>query len=372
MAVAPSSPGKPREWSPRMWQGCNFFAWLELLARNRFAVPVPYWYIAAIVTPVSFVHTMLRWHQHVVFGPRISAARVTSPLFVLGHWRTGTTLLHELLILDDRHTFPDTFFCMVPNHPLVTERFFKRYLSFLMPDKRPMDNMAAGWDRPQECEFALCLLGQPSPYADIAFPNRPPTYPGSLDLSGLTRRELAEWKRTFRRFVQTIAVRDPRRLVLKSPPHTARVPAILDVFPDARFVNVVRDPYVVYSSTVNLWKSMAKKHGLQPLRDTAGIEEKVFREFRLMHERYEEGKKLIPPDRLVEVRYEEYVKDLVGGTKAIYDGLDLGGFDAVRPKLEVYAAKSRNYETNKYPLSDELRAKIRERWGDIIERQGYA
>jgi hypothetical protein len=234
-----------------------------------------------------------------------------------------------------------------------------------------MDNMAAGWDRPQECEFALCLLGQPSPYADIAFPNHPPTFPGSIDLSGLTPRQLADWKRTFRRFVQTISLTDPRRLVLKSPPHTARLPAILDVFPNARFVHVVRDPYVVFASTVNLWKSLAKRHGLQPLRNPDAVEEKVFAEFRLLHERYQEGKKLIPPGRLVEVRYEDFVTDLVGGTQAIYAGLGLGEFDRVRPKVEAYAANSRNYETNKYPITDELKAKVRERWGPIIDQQGY-
>ncbi|HEY2783474.1 MAG TPA: sulfotransferase [Fimbriiglobus sp.] len=370
MAFKP--PAKPREWSPRMWQGCDFFAWLRLLGRNRFAIPLPYWYIAAVATPVSFVHTMLRWHEYVVYRKRIVATPVPiAPLFVLGHWRTGTTLLHELLILDDRHTFPDTFHCMVPNHPLVTEAFFKRWLRFLMPQKRPMDNMATGWDRPQECEFALCLLGQPSPYADIAFPNHPPTYPGSLDLSGLTPRELTEWKKAYYRFVQAITMTDPRRLVLKSPPHTARIPALLDLFPDARFVHIVRDPYVVYSSTVNLWIALAKKHGLQTLRDRSAIEEKVLRNFRVMHERYEEGKKLIPPGRLVEVRYEEIVKDLVGGTEAIYHGIGLDGFEAVRSKVEAYVAKTRNYETNKYAITDELKAKIRDRWGDIITMQGY-
>jgi hypothetical protein len=244
-------------------------------------------------------------------------------------------------------------------------------MRWIVPGKRPMDNMAAGWDRPQECEFALCLLGQPSPYADIAFPNHSPTFPGSIDLSGLTSRQLADWKRTFRRFVQTITLTDPRRMVLKSPPHTARLSAILDVFPNARFVHVVRDPYVVFASTVNLWKSLAKRHGLQPLRNPAAVEEKVFAEFRLLHERYREGKKLIPPGRLVEVRYEDFVTDLVGGTQAIYAGLGLGEFDRVRPKVEAYAANSRNYETNKYPITDELKAKVRGRWGDIIDQQGY-
>src|SRR5207248_706320 len=294
----------------------------------------------------TFAHTCLRWVQDGLYGDKVAETPVPhEPLFVVGHWRTGTTLLHELLILDDRHAYPDTFHCFAPCHPLVSEHFVKTYLWFLMPAKRPMDNMPAGWDRPQEDEFALCLLGQPSPYADLAFPNRPPVFPGSLDLSGLTPRQLAAWKRTFRRFVQTLALKDPRRLVLKSPPHTARVPVLLELFPDARFVHVVRDPYVLFSSTVNLWTSLAKRHGLQTPRGGPALEEKVFREFRVVHERYEATKGLIPPSRLAEVQYEELVKDLVGTMRRVYDGLDLGGFDAVRPKLEAYAERHAGYET---------------------------
>jgi hypothetical protein len=171
--------------------------------------------------------------------------------------------------------------------------------------------------------------------------------------------------------VQALTLRDSRRLVLKSPPHPARLPGVLELFPDARFVQIVRDPYTLFASTVNLWTSMGKKHGFQTPRGGPELDEKVFREFRIIHERYEEGKKLIPAGRLVEVRYEEMVKDLVGGMRQVYEGLQLGEFDAARPALEEYAARSRGYETNKYTIDDAARAKITARWGDIIMAQGY-
>src|SRR5262249_10887562 len=155
-----------------------FFAWIRLLGRNRFAVHPDYLYIAAIVTVVSSLHTALRLLQEAWYGDLVSRTPIRhAPVFILGHWRTGTTLLHEFLILDERHTFPNTYECLDPNHFLLTERFFTRWLGFLMPSRRPMDNMAAGWNRPQEDEFALCMLGQPSPYLTIAFPNRPPQFP---------------------------------------------------------------------------------------------------------------------------------------------------------------------------------------------------
>lgn len=361
-----------REWAPRLWEGADYFTWLRMLARNRMMVEPAYWYIAGIVSVSTFIHTSLRWVQHGMYGEKIAETPIPNePLFVVGHWRTGTTLLHELLILDPSHTYPDTYDCFVPHHTLLSEAFFKKYLRFLAPVKRPMDNMPAGWERPQEDEFALCLMGQPSPYADIAFPNRPPLYPGSLDLSGLTPQQLQTWKKTFRRFVQTVSFNDSRRLVLKSPPHTARIPVLLDLFPDAKFVHIVRNPYVLFSSTVNLWTSMARRHGFQTPRMTEQIEEKVFNEFRIIHERYEAAKSLIPPGRLVELRYEDLVQDLEAGIEHVYSELNLGDYELIRPRIQEYAQRNAKYETNKYPMTSELRSKIRSRWGDIIDRLGY-
>src|SRR5205085_7692779 len=166
--TSPTAAAPPQEWAPRIWEGCDLFAWLLLLLRNRLAVHPSYWYIAVIITVVSFFHTLLRFLQDAWFGERVARTPLReAPLFIIGHWRTGTTLLHEFLILDDRHTYPNTYQCLEPNHFLLTEQLFTRWLPFLMPSHRPMDNMRAGWDRPQEDEFALCMLGQPSPYLPI-------------------------------------------------------------------------------------------------------------------------------------------------------------------------------------------------------------
>lgn len=371
-ALAPKPPAKKEEWSPRLWEGMDFLAWVRLLARNRFAVHPPHWYIAAIVSGMSFTHMVLRWVQLGLYGGRIARTPIPHhPIFVIGHWRTGTTLLHELLILDDRFTYPDTYACLEPNHPLLTADFARRYLNWAVPGRRPMDNMAAGWDRPQEDEFALCMLGLPTTYTDFAFPNRPPLDPGALDLSGLTPAELRRWKHAFRRFLQMLTYRDRRRLVLKSPPHTARVKVLLEMFPDARFVHIVRDPYVVFPSTVNLWKSLGRKHGMQTPRNDSAIREKVFREFRVIYDRLEEAKPLIPAGRFHEVKYETLIKDPVAEMRAVYAGVGLDGFDAYRPKLEEYLSRNAGYETNKYQLPEADREEVTRRWGGVIERYGY-
>ncbi len=362
---------RKRDWSPRIWEGTDVFTWLRMLRDNGFAVQPPYWYIAGIVSVNSVMNTVLRWTLNGWHGERVRDTVIDEhPIFVIGHWRTGTTLLHELLIRDPRFGFPDMQDCFNPHHALLTNHFFKRYAKWMLPDKRPMDNMPFGWERPQEDEFALALLGMPSTYTDFAFPNRPPTHPGALDLSGLTPAQLAKWKRVFVRFLKEVTVRTGKQLVLKSPPHTARVPVLMELFPDAKFVHIVRDPRVVFPSTVNLWKSMALKHGLQT-PTFAGFEEKVLREFRVIYDRLEEARPLFKPGHFAELRYENLVRDPVGELRQVYATLNLEGFDAVRPRIEEYQRQNANYETNKFQLTDEQRAVIEQRWGDVIRRYGY-
>ncbi|HYV39915.1 MAG TPA: sulfotransferase [Gemmataceae bacterium] len=344
---------------------------MRALIRNRFRVGWRQWWVAAVITAVSMVHSALRLIQQLVYGGRIRRTKLRQPpIFIIGHWRTGTTLLHELMVLDERHTFPTSYECFEPNHFLLTEKLFTKVLWFLAPTQRPMDNMATGWDHPQEDEFALCMLGQPSPYWTIAFPNNGPPNPKYYDLEGLSPRALSQWKTAFMRFLQTITVRKRKRLVLKSPPHTCRVKVLKEMFPDAVFIHIVRNPYVVFASTMNLWKSLYRHQGLQT-PTFEGLEDQVFETYLHMHKKLDETRHLVDEDHFYEIRYEDLVRDPVGEMRALYEQLNLGGFDAVLPRLENYLASVAGYETNRYELTPELRARIRRKWGASIERYEY-
>lgn len=367
----PTSSAPAKEWMPRLWQGCDFFAWGRLLLRNRFRVELPYLHIAVIVTFVSACHSVLRWLQELLYAERIRATPVrAAPIFIIGHWRTGTTLLHELLILDPRHGFPNNYQCLEPNHFLLTEGLITRYLSFLMPSQRPMDNMAFGWGTPQEDEFALCMMGQPSPYLKIAFPNNPSPYPESLDLERMSPQARARWKRALLTFVRGLTFKTGKRLVLKSPAHACRIKTLLEVFPDARFLHIVRNPYVVFPSTVNLWKTLYETHGLQKPR-LDGLYDYVFDTFTHLYAKLEEGKRLIPPGHFHELRYEDLVADPMAEMRTVYERLGLGEFEKVLPELRKYLGKTAGYRTNRYERSPELRAQITHRWGEVIRKYGY-
>jgi len=361
-----------RWYHAKLWHGFEFFTWMRLLIRNRFAVG---WHMvpaAFIITMFSILHSFLRGVQWLLLGIPLSRAKVEKPpVFIIGHWRSGTTLLHELMVLDERHIYPDSYQCFAPNHFLISEWVATRLFGFLMPKQRPMDNMAMGWKRPQEDEFALCALGQPSPYWTIAFPNHPPQFQEYLDLKQVPPKAVASWQRTLLRFMRHLSFRrSDKRLILKSPTHTARVRVLLDLFPNARFIHIVRDPYTVYASTVNLWKKMYQAQGLQRPK-FEGLEEYVFNTFLQMYDAFEGDRHLLNDSQFYEIRYEDLVADPVGQLRAIYQQLDLGDIQPALPAIEQYLEETGDYKTNRYQITDELRAQVTHRWARYIQQFGY-
>ncbi len=372
----PTPTNQKRQWRPRMWHGSHATAWWRMLARNGLFIHPKYYGIAFITTLTTAIHAVLRMVQSATHHDQASHTPLAQdPLFIIGHWRTGTTLLHELFIEDARHSFPTTYRCMDPNHFLLTENAFKPYLGFMLPNKRPMDGMATGWEKPQEDEFALAMMGAPSPYWSIAFPNLQPQDTLAYEVENLPAADRRRWEQTFVTFLRECAWAAPpsdRRMVLKSPTHTWRIPILLKLFPKARFVHIVRDPYVVFPSTVNLWRSLQQTHGLQIPRLEA-LEEHVFGTFSWMYKRLEATRSLVPAGQWAEVRYEDLVANPLGQMERLYEELALGGFDRAKPAISTYLEGQQGYETNKFqPLPPEVESDITRRWGEVIDRFGYA
>ncbi len=361
-----------KPWIPRFWDGITFLPWIALLVKNHFAVTPRRIGMAIIIVILSLVNTLLWLLQTIIYGRRIANTKLPEdPIFVIGHWRSGTTMLHEMFVKDSRNTFPDTYACFSPNHFLVSAGIFKPVLKFLLPAKRPMDNMAAGWDHPQEDEFALCNMGLPSPYLTAVFPNREPQAPEYLDMEGVSPDAVRRWQNGLLYFLQCLTVRCAKRIVLKSPPHTARVKTLKALFPHAKFVHIVRDPFVIFPSTINLWKRLYRDQGLQ-LPRFEGLDEYVFRTFERMYEAYFRDEALLDENQLCEVRYEDLVADPVGQMRRIYERLQLGEFESVEPSLAEYVREQKDYKTNRYQITPELQAEISRRWRIYAERYGYA
>ena len=358
-------------WSPRFWHGMPLRVWLPLVAEHHARASLTRWGLMATITAAAAFNSTAEALSNARFRRRLQSPPSTPPpLFIIGHWRSGTTLLHELLMLDDRFCCPNTYQCFAPGHFLLTESFMTAAIGWMIPSKRPMDDVAAGWDRPQEDEFALMNMGAPSPYRRMAFPVTSPDVPVALDVTGLAPADLVRWQGTLRRFLGMLAVADPRRPVLKSPPHTARVGVLAGMFPEARFLHVVRDPFVVFSSTMRLWRSLHDVRGLQ-VDPGDRLERYVFAAFEEMYAAFDRDRATIPEGRLHEIRYEDLVADPVGRLAEAYERLGLEDFARVRGPLEDHARSMKRYRTNTYSHDPRIVAEVARRWRPFIDRYGY-
>ena len=372
-AVKPYMVRNPFPWySPRFWHGMRLGTWLRHLAGHRFVVSPTRIPMAMGITAVGAMNSVLAGLERLVYGRQIERVELAEPpLFILGHWRSGTTFLHELLIRDPEHTYPNTFQCYAPNHFVLTERWLMPLTAFLLPSRRPMDNMTTGWLRPQEDEFALANLGVGSPYLTIMFPSGGPVCREYLDLHDLTPAQRAEWQQAIRLFFQRLAFRNNRRIIVKSPAHTARIRTLVETFPGAKFVHIVRDPYDIYASTVRLWQSLHETQGLHLVKDDSWLAEYVLSSFERMYAAFEEDRRLLGDDKIVELRYEDLVADAKGQLVKIYNQLGLGDFTRVESAVDAHLAEVTNYRPNRFQLDAQTRRTVHERWAGYFERYGY-
>ncbi len=374
-AVTHRVPPKPAKmhrypfWSPRFWHGMRFGGWVQLLVENRFRIHPLRWAMVSLISSITPFNTAMSWAQRLWYGRRIAAAPIRPPLFIIGHWRSGTTFLHELLVQDDRFTYPTTYQCFAPEHFLLTEWLLAR-CGFLLPKQRPMDNVRAGWQCPQEDEFALLTMGVRTPYRRMAFPNRPPTDVEYLDMEGVAPPDLERWCQAIRSFVQTLSYRSAKRVILKSPTHTGRVEVLSRLFPGAQFVHITRDPLALFPSTRRLWKALDAVQGCQLPRHEH-LDEMVYAFLMRMYAGFEKQRATLDPDQIVDIRYEDLVADPVQVLEDIYRKLDLGDFSCVRRKLEAYLRDQQPYQTNHHQLTPEMEAEVLRRWRPYAERYGY-
>ena len=276
------------------------------------------------------------------FGAAIAATRVENCLvFILGHYRSGTTHLHELMSLDPRYASPNRFQTFNPATFLGTERWLGPVVEpFMLPR------------RVQEDEVAPMVLTQLSPYMDWCFPRsrtgyartltfrrrrtppRSPPPPPHTHTHTHThphpppppppplRSDAFVW------FLKALTLKYGRPLILKSPPHAAPGPAAAretSSFPDARFVHIRRDPYKVFISTVGLLKAVRPVFGFQ-LAPGAVDTDAVLDTYRTMYDAYFADRELVPPGQLIEIAYEDLDRDPLGQLRAIYGGNSSGRF----------------------------------------------
>jgi len=351
--------------------GIRFERWMTLLKDNRFAVAPRYWPRAAIITLNSVLNSVKARREERLFGARIRSTSVVSPVFILGHWRSGTTHLHNVLAIDRQFAAPNIYQVFFPDTFLCTEDTMAPRLARLIPPRRPQDNVALSFEVPQEDEYALCVSGLRSQYLAWVFPKRQVHYERYLTMRDVPGHEVTQWKEAFLTFARKMTVKYGRTLLLKSPTHTARIRLVLELFPDARFIHIHRHPLRVFVSSRHSYDRAAPPYFLQ-VPNPEQWDDLIVSRYEEMYSAYLEQRNLIRPGRLCEVAFEDLQRDPLAQIRRIYQTLGLSGLAAAEPRMHEYLLAQQHYQTNEYSsLAPQTRALLERRWARFFAEFHY-
>lgn len=300
---------------------------------------------------------------------------VPPPIFIVGHWRSGTTHLYNILTRDPRFAYPHPFATGLPWEFLVLGKLLRPLLRRSLPEDRWVDPIPVRPDSPQEDEIALASMQPLSYYHGIYFPEHlRENVRRGVFLEGCEPEEVAAWEKAFLHFLRKLWIeQDRRRLLIKNPVYTARVDQLRTLFPDARFVHIHRNPFEVYGSSCRFWRTLLRELAWQDpgVVSDEEVEELVLETYPRMMEKLVEDRSGLPEEVFVEVGYEELERDPLGVVRRIYGSLSLEGYEEVEPRFAGYLDSIRDYERRTYTFAPETVERIRERWGPFLERWGY-
>ena len=354
--------------------GSTFTNLLHLLAQNRFNVSLIGMPRMMYSLLLSSIQSPLNLIEKRYYKKHIKNQEIKSPpIFILGHWRSGTTFLHNLLSQDKRFAYPTTLQTVIPALFLKYGELFRPLVEDSLPETRPEDNVTLGADLPQEEEYALGNLSPYSFYNGWCFPKKMGLYNNYVDFQNMPKPVIEDFKQIYLDYLKKVSFyHKQKRLILKNPSNTARVKLLLELFPDAKFVFIYRNPYHVYLSMKrNIEKEMTLYTVQKP--PTWDVFEKAMVDmYKRMFTRYFEEQSLIPKNNLVEVKYEDFVTTPLKHMEKIYDVLDLKQFDENKETLKKYITSQSHIKSSKYKVNDQLQQHIYQLLKDTIDRWQYS
>ena len=353
----------------------SFRSWLRLL-RASGGIDSRFLLRALFVSSSTLLTSPLRFYERIRWKETIERTTIhPSPVFIVGHWRTGTTYLHNLICQDDKLGYVNTFEAMAPGFCIVGEKRVKPLLARIMQATHPtrvIDSVPLSMDAPQEEEFAIANMSPHSFLHAFTYPWRATDFfERCVLLRDLSERNLAEWKTAYLVILRKATHRlGGKRLVLKNPANSGRIRKVRELFPDAKFIHMVRNPYDVFLSTMWLHKMVLPRSQLQTI-DLDQIEAHVLRSYTRLLQAYLVDKASIPAGNLVEIRFEDLEADPLAELRLVYERLDLPGFPAAEPALRAYISSIADYRKNRYELDAETIAKVNTQWRFAFDEWGY-
>ncbi len=332
-------------------------------------------YVVRVVLTVivGVILEPFRWWESLRWARKIRNTRITEPpVFIIGFWRSGTTLLHSLLCQVPGVSYITTYQTVFPNLILSHSWWFKPIIGKFWPTHRPFDEMKLGLDFPQEEEIAMANLLDVSFYNFLYFPKDfEKFYEKELFMRNLPPAKIEAWKSEYQKMIKKAMINlGGNRFISKSPSNMARIRLILEMFPDAKFIFIYRDPYKSVESFYRFFHEVLVAVQVQESGNILS-RTRLTRLYADMIRQYQVEKHLIPPENLIEIRFEEFSKNPLDGLKEIFTKFSLHSYPEAEPFFKSYLDEVSEFRQTSYEISDETIQGINENAGDLVEDYGY-
>jgi len=294
------------------------------------------------------------------------------PIFIIGYYRSGTTYLQELLSLGEKHATMTLFQSVLPEISLCFGRIFCWIFNPILKAFKVTNkyhHVAFDFNFPGEEDVGINALSSfvdynrifqyPSKYAEI----------GEQYLLNLSKKDKETFKVNYRLLIKKVAASNPNKtLILKSPPNMARIALLKEMYPEAKFIHIHRDPYRAIVSTKRLWhlnKAFTFEAYTSDLIDKVILDQYIsfYKAF------YANGGATLD----FTIRFEEFIVNENKTIKDLYGVLDLKEFDKLEPELVKKIEKRKSLVRKEFTDKELLKqvlgsAEVKE----IREKLGYS
>jgi len=354
--------------------GYSFKILFNLVWTNRVSIQYIPKLLAVLI--INLINFPFRQYERLIINPKIKKKDIEhAPVFIVGHWRSGTTHLHNLLCQDQQMGYTTTYQSVFPD-TLFNKLglfLFRGITSILMPRIRAGDNVNLSTSFPQEEEFALGSKTQICFYYFWMFPrNLFRYYIDFIRLKKPNSNHLESWKENYKLLIKKALKNTNKNVYLsKNPSNTGRVKILLEMFPNAKFIHIHRNPVEVFVSTQKFFYSMLPHLQLQTF-STKEIDDAIFMLYKNLMDDYFEEKHLIPQENLFEFSFDQLQEKPLDTIKDLYLELNLAGFEEAQPKFTAYLKNIKHYKKNKHRIKKEHLDRLLVEWDSYMTLLNYS
>ena len=296
------------------------------------------------------------------------------PIFLTGLPRSGTTFLFNLLSLDPSHRSPLYWEIMNPLPLAKTSQqkkwrqnkinFQLKFARTIIPKLRAMHHIRG--ETPEECMLIATMNIRSIVYLCMADVPEYAEY-----LKSCSFESVFLWHK---RFLQVLEItKRPKRWLLKDPSHIGHIPEILSAYPNAKFINIHRDPVESIGSFCSLTKNV--RLGFSKSVDKNSIGEMVLDFWK--HKTYKgmSDKENLHSNQIANISYPQFINDPISSIKEAYIKLGLDMDMKTENNMERYLVNQKNlkkqkhaYALEEFGLTSEI---VQDRFTKYIETKPF-